>query len=48
MSRHPRVDIGGEVYHIVNRANGRDYIFQNKDDYLSVINTVEETIKNSQ
>jgi putative transposase len=46
MPRHSRVDIGGEVYHIVNRANGREFIFQNEDDYLSVIYTIEETLKN--
>ncbi|MDO8451699.1 MAG: transposase [bacterium] len=34
MGRAPRVDVGGEVYHIINRANGRQTIFHKKEDYL--------------
>ncbi len=33
MGRAPRVDIGGEVYHIINRANNRTQIFKSDDDY---------------
>lgn len=34
MSRAPRVNIGEEIYHIINRSNGRLKIFENKEDYL--------------
>lgn len=33
MGRAPRVDIGNLVYHIVNRANGRQTIFHKPDEY---------------
>lgn len=33
MGRAPRVDIGNQVYHIVNRANSRKTIFSNPDEY---------------
>ena len=34
MGRAPRVDVGSEVYHVINRANGRQTIFHKKEDYL--------------
>ena len=33
MPRLARVDIGNQVYHIINRANGRMTIFNEKEDY---------------
>ncbi len=33
MSRNARVDVGGEIYHIINRANGCLQIFNNDEDY---------------
>src|SRR4030042_5750045 len=33
MGRAPRVDIGNEVYHVLNRANGRAEIFNKDKDY---------------
>jgi len=33
MGRVPRVDIGGEVYHVINRANARLQIFFKEKDY---------------
>jgi putative transposase len=33
MARGPRVDIGGEVYHVLNRANGRLTIFDTEAAY---------------
>ena len=33
MPRNARVDVGGEVYHIINRANGRLRIFDTDEDY---------------
>ncbi|MBP9759950.1 MAG: transposase, partial [Candidatus Pacebacteria bacterium] len=34
MPRLARVDVGGEIYHVINRANGRMQIFDTDDDYL--------------
>jgi len=33
MGRVPRVDIGGHVYHVINRANARLQIFFKKEEY---------------
>lgn len=33
MPRLARVDIGGEIYHVINRANGRMQIFNSPKDY---------------
>lgn len=33
MPRISRVDIGGEIYHVINRANARMEIFSDKGDY---------------
>lgn len=33
MGRALRTDIGGYVYHILNRANARAMIFEDKDDH---------------
>ncbi|MEK7118214.1 MAG: transposase, partial [Patescibacteria group bacterium] len=33
MPRLARVDVGGEIYHVINRANGRMQIFHEKEDY---------------
>ena len=33
MPRNARVDVGGEIYHIINRANGRLRIFNKDEDY---------------
>jgi len=33
MGRAPRVDIGDEIYHVLNRANGRAEIFNKDKDY---------------
>lgn len=35
MSRAPRIDKADFVYHILNRSNGRQQIFQTEKDYLS-------------
>ena len=34
MARPPRVDIAGEIYHVINRANNRQTIFALDKDYL--------------
>lgn len=33
MARNARVDVGGEVYHVLNRAVGRLMIFNKPRDY---------------
>jgi len=33
MPRINRVDIGGQIYHVLNRANARMQIFDNDKDY---------------
>ncbi len=33
MPRTSRLDIGGKIYHVINRANGRFQIFNTKEDY---------------
>lgn len=33
MPRLARVDVGGEIYHVINRANGRMGIFDTSEDY---------------
>jgi putative transposase len=33
MGRVPRIDVGGEIYHIINRANARLQIFFKEEDY---------------
>ena len=45
MPRINRVDIGGEVYHVLNRANARVQIFDNKDDYQQFETILEEAVE---
>ncbi len=33
MPRNARIDVGEEVYHVINRANGRMEIFSEPEDY---------------
>ncbi len=33
MPRAPRIDVGGYIYHVINRANARAKIFQTDEDY---------------
>ena len=33
MPRNARVDVGEEIYHVINRANGRLQIFSKDEDY---------------
>ncbi len=35
VARPPRIDMGGVVYHVLNRANARVAIFQNDADYAA-------------
>ena len=43
MSRSARVDVGGEYYHVINRANGRLQIFNTPEDYFSFEALLRET-----
>jgi putative transposase len=42
MPRSNRVDIGGEIYHVINRANARMQIFNNAKDYMLFENVLTE------
>lgn len=45
MPRIARVDIGGEVYHVLNRANARVQIFDNDKDYQQFEEILEEAVE---
>ncbi len=32
MPRAPRIDVGDHIYHVINRANGRQTIFHTPDE----------------
>jgi len=45
MARQPRIDIGDEVYHVINRANGRFTIFEQDwmyQDFEYLLNEMRE------
>lgn len=42
MPRLPRVDVGNEIYHVINRANGRMQIFNKPEDYHLFEELMEE------
>ncbi|MEK7586408.1 MAG: hypothetical protein AAB453_00890 [Patescibacteria group bacterium] len=41
MPRIPRVDVGGEFYHVINRANARLPIFFVEEDFQLFENIME-------
>jgi|SRR3989344_6007827 len=43
MPRLARVDVGNEIYHVINRANGRMLIFSKPEDYRLFEKLIEET-----
>ena len=46
MARPNRIDLGGYVYHVINRSNGRTRIFHNDSDYHDfeyLLNELNET-----
>lgn len=45
MPRVTRTDIGGEAYHILNRANARVQIFDNEKDYRIFEDILAEAVK---
>ena len=42
MPRTERVAVGGDIYHIINRANARVQIFDTEDDYRLFESILEE------
>ena len=45
MPRIQRTDVGGYVYHILNRANARVRIFDNNKDYQLFEDIPEEAVE---
>jgi len=45
MPRINRVDVGREIYHVLNRANARVQIFDNDKDYLQFEEILEEAVE---
>ena len=45
MPRTQRTDIGGYIYHVLNRANARVQIFDNDKDYQLFESILEEAVK---
>lgn len=45
MPRVARTDIGGYVYHVINRSNARVQIFDNDKDYKQFENILEEAVE---
>lgn len=45
MPRISRVDVGGEIYHVLNRSNARVQIFDNDKDYQQFEAILEEAVK---
>jgi len=45
MPRINRVDVGGEIYHVLNRANARVQIFDNDKDYKQFEDILEEAVE---
>ena len=45
MSRVRRVDVGGEIYHVLNRANFRSRLFKTDRHYQDFLGIVEEAME---
>jgi putative transposase len=43
MARKSCIDVGGAIYHVINRANGRNTIFHSDADYVSFENLLFDT-----
>jgi putative transposase len=44
MPRTARVAPGGMIFHVLNRANNRDRIFDTPDDYRALLRVVRDTL----
>ena len=42
MPRRPRVATGNYVYHVLNRAVGRNTIFESDEDYLAFLKVLQQ------
>ena len=45
MPRPPRADVGGEIYHVLNRDNGRAAIFNKDADYEAFERVLDEGLQ---
>ena len=45
MPRPRRVDLGGYVYHVLNRGNGRDPIFRKDDDFDAFMRILAQSLE---
>jgi putative transposase len=45
MGRAPRINLKGHVYHIINRANGRQTLFDDDKDYVQFENILTEAVE---
>lgn len=45
MGRAPRIDLGGYVYHVINRANGKQTLFEDIKDYVQFENILTEAVE---
>src|SRR5207237_6182237 len=45
MPRHPRNSLGGVVYHLLNRGNGRRRVFFTAADYLAFFKALAEACR---
>ncbi|MDO8742624.1 MAG: transposase [bacterium] len=44
MPRAPRIDVGGQIYHVINRANSRQTIFESENDYRHFERLLKEAV----
>ena len=47
MGRRPRIELPGGIYHVIQRGNNRDYIFersQDKEDFLDFVRLYQEKL----
>lgn len=42
MGRKPRIEYKGRVYHVIQRGNNREYIFEKEEDKAYLQELVEE------
>lgn len=44
MPRTARIAPGGMIFHVLNRANNRDEIFERDEDYLAFLRVMRDTL----
>ena len=47
MPRKPRIALGGQIYHVLNRAAGKHHLFRTLEDYAAFERIVEEALQRS-